>query len=1304
MNKFELFLENSLYTNDSEKQLLLKDNEKVLDAALINFFGFLSLFTLRNTGAFKQYDSTEGKLQVDAISDNNHDVSLAIKLAYDSGLLPKMNVDKMTRLLSLIKQKKIVSGKELSEPLIRDLYGDIKFTNIKPSILVSGVLNSFKSGGLGLSDLASEFYQIAKKKEYKDITLEFRQLVLKGQYTELFKKKSVNNTSTSNVVVPKQITTKLKQQDNDFVTLLFHTKTKDEFNKVLFDYNTSGPDIGLLNQWINDLLKSFKLEDIINSYLLEYIKLESKDTSSRFTSALDYYIYEIYSKIYNTIENIISNKDLKLFFKLFSDTNISNFIYSTKVPTADFAKKFRLQVKKIFADVYLPYLDSKGSLEMSGAYKLQDEYKLYIDTFTRLTFYSSIKDVESELYFDTFSYLIDKPLSYALIYWLFLVDQDYKTTVLSRNCPNGSLKDLIELSFGQNSIVDRTLIFDIILKKTAFDKATTEQQTLFNTMMQICKIGEIFDNTNTDDMYQLELRNIFEKYFSFTNNRIIDSLYDISSFSLDEFRTQFVKYTQKYSKPKFLEDITSVILDSNFSYISDTKTLDLLYICIEECLKKGMFKSKTFKYLISRISSYPKIEQRFSDLLMKYIKIIGLSEVYDDIPHIIYSCNNIDILKAIFDQLTKEKFVIDNIDVLKTLVERGKIYYLPSNKDIASKLFDKLLSFDINLSTRKIDEVESKFVYQYKKWLLTQFPSIKLEIIDKYENNSGTFYWNNYPISFLADSEITTKILDHVKLDLIEYTFTNVLFDNMKQISPKIYKILTEYRETVLNSDLIDLANSNSFVQFLALEDNLNEYLIDKNITYLIKKIENSNDFYRQLGNISEKLKTNYTKYTDKNLIKVIRVLFRGVSDIKNSIIFDDIVEIISTIYNSGNIDLAQKLFENLPPSTSYDDTPSEVAKSLFQTVQLSGILETMFSDNSLIKPYEKPDNSRIKDVLKFNNIKLKGKTFKGIQEFSELNKAILNVKKNPIDLQPLAVKEIPHTDLTLVHKTVDFNQYASAAKHGDIAVNVLREFDVSLPEQQAGIKAFMEAHKDSETKNPVFHGTGSIAASMILRYGFVILPKKATGTTYRMLGDGIYFTTVLDKASQYTNDNGYIPGVSGRLNGTKGYIFQMEAAMGYNNIDYISANTSSVVSPEWCVLDEKKQLRIYKCYEVEIINKEQLAQLKLQYGLNENIMQNFKTYLTEAVKPQYKYNSTYCFVDSMIPVSLDKTVSINQFIPSKFGKHVRKERSQFGWQVVIQHNNAKIADEIYRIKYADELMSNQVDLQKYLNLLNQVI
>lgn len=57
--------ENTLYADDAGKQTLAADKERLMDSLMINFFGFLGMYSIGTRGSLmKQYQSQEGKLIV----------------------------------------------------------------------------------------------------------------------------------------------------------------------------------------------------------------------------------------------------------------------------------------------------------------------------------------------------------------------------------------------------------------------------------------------------------------------------------------------------------------------------------------------------------------------------------------------------------------------------------------------------------------------------------------------------------------------------------------------------------------------------------------------------------------------------------------------------------------------------------------------------------------------------------------------------------------------------------------------------------------------------------------------------------------------------------------------------------------------------------------------------------------------------------------------------------------------------------------------------------------------------------------
>lgn len=178
--------ENLLYTNQAEKDALLADKQKILDAFYINFFGFVGLVAINsNRGALKNYEQTEGKLFIKNIGDDNHDVSLSIKLASDAGFLKPQVVNRMTKLLVLIKAK-TVNSKNFDPTQVLAIAQELNITTHKPSTVIYNAMSAYLEGRSDLPHLAKQLYKIGLMKEFKSISQEYFNLVRSGQYLAYF--------------------------------------------------------------------------------------------------------------------------------------------------------------------------------------------------------------------------------------------------------------------------------------------------------------------------------------------------------------------------------------------------------------------------------------------------------------------------------------------------------------------------------------------------------------------------------------------------------------------------------------------------------------------------------------------------------------------------------------------------------------------------------------------------------------------------------------------------------------------------------------------------------------------------------------------------------------------------------------------------------------------------------------------------------------------------------------------------------------------------------------------------------------
>lgn len=375
-----------------------------------------------------------------------------------------------------------------------------------------------------------------------------------------------------------------------------------------------------------------------------------------------------------------------------------------------------------------------------------------------------------------------------------------------------------------------------------------------------------------------------------------------------------------------------------------------------------------------------------------------------------------------------------------------------------------------------------------------------------------------------------------------------------------------------------------------------------------------------------------------------------------------------------------------------------EIYVKLIEGRMNKAMMDTIQGDGLPIKPFMKLDRDRLKQILKYNEFKYprrpKFKESEGLDE-------VMNKSFNLPEIPDLKVAKIEKTEQQLEEMSVEYDAF-NRYRHGDIAVRFLEEFDVSLPNEfeEWGAR-FEQAHGNkSEYMYPVFHGTGSVAASMILRNGFTIIKSTDSSVAGRMLGDGIYFSNVLDKVSQYVSEQGITRG-----RGAKGYIFEMEAWLGRPRLDYSSAGTGtagdtrhSVVSPEWCVYN-LNQLRIKKAYKIEIVDKTVMEELKSKRKVNEGqIMgiRQFRHFLGEVAGikiPRKKYTKTYVFMDGKIPVGDGKWVEFEKFDAKKYGPNVRTDISKQGPCVVIGSDE----QETYLVRFVEDMLGDKHQLAGFL-------
>lgn len=326
---------------------------------------------------------------------------------------------------------------------------------------------------------------------------------------------------------------------------------------------------------------------------------------------------------------------------------------------------------------------------------------------------------------------------------------------------------------------------------------------------------------------------------------------------------------------------------------------------------------------------------------------------------------------------------------------------------------------------------------------------------------------------------------------------------------------------------------------------------------------------------------------------------------------------------------------------TDVEDYINEIVEELPQHVKqkiranlvgASVVIEDI--QNGDIKPFATIDASRMKQILYYNDLNLsdlipnvdkKRKGEKFTDYFKRIKAATAHVRLHPLKAK---FNETDTKNRKLINKVMVDQHHAG--RHGNTYPLVHKVFDVNMTDP--AFEQFKKAKPLDGNVVPAYHGTGGIAAAMILRYGFRVIKSTDPSVVGRMLGDGIYFSNKIDKSLQYVSNGGY-----GRQHGSKGYILLMDVNLGTRSQDYQAAGPGlggySVLSPEWCVFDPKAQTNIYKAYEVSLESWETVDQNLQEDTLG---LMGFKSFLKEAAKMKLVNTTTFVFRDGQIPIIPD--------------------------------------------------------------------
>lgn len=882
-----------------------------------------------------------------------------------------------------------------------------------------------------------------------------------------------------------------------------------------------------------------------------------------------------------------------------------------------------------------------------------------------------------------------------------------------------NLETWLAKAFGENCLVNPEKKM-LSLKKSAFESASEENKQAFMLLVSKnfmnAKIYDVSNSLNfalellidelktTNKLYHRKvLKSFGEKYDfkNFTDSDLRNAVDFIKQEKIVKLLCGSLDYIVDYDTPKFDDgerNLVKFLLLALIEYVNkfDDEN-DAAIAAISSCFDDEDVLREIKKFIKSK-NSFNVVDDQSSKIITSAIRILGMYKKFDILEMLsnlfirtlkkkdsvqVYDSDISRILDYIYvvDEINIEEHVYYNDVVSLKFVKTRGLWNHKNGRNYISWLVknfkevkDKLVKYFENFSMSEIDFVDNfnEFRFEYPTFAITD------DIVTEAMIENFTKVWThpNYSLTqgkkAYPSSKKLMKAFDEVfSFKFIKNTVTKDGFI-LKVIQNSSIEETNEFFKNITDSEFVDLLNTNTGILNLP---RLSEFM---------PKISNNSEFINKAS--SE---------VPKRLMFAVETAIdvAGNDKIDKSYkeeIVNNYCEILYGMVDNGRTDDVNEIF---------DEIQGKLRTKIIDYFRSIGFVKAaykeIFKDDAPIKPNEKLNHERVAEILRYNRIEIP--KIGRVKNFYDLLEKAENVKST---IRELNVEQVERTEEEMERRSIEYDVF-NKNKHGDIAVKFIREFNVRIPEQEIGHEEFLKDHPNTEILDPAFHGTGSIAASMILRYGFTVIKSNDSLVVGRMLGDGIYFTNVLDKAAQYASDGGY-----SRTRSEKGYIFQMEALLGEEGKNYKAAGLGGdgIVSPEWCVFDPNRQLKIYKAFEVQVIDKKDMDELKQKHNINENTavkLISFKEFIKES-EDENKSVTTYIFMDGLIPVGVDEVVDFEEFIPSQFGDHVWLETSQSGPMVCIKHDGPE--NEAFCVRNTSAFMRDTKELDKFLSLLKKPI
>ena len=1347
--------ENTLYTNDTEKAALIADKEKVASAFFINFLGTLGLFSISSTrGIMKTYFADDGKLQLVNIGDANKDTSLATKLYSDIGGLKPDTANKITRLLFKLKSRTITS-KNFDEVVVRELVKEIQFIAHRPHPAILNVVKQFESGTASLKQVSKAFFLLIKsrKKDFEAISREFYgiarqyQLYLKdipdigSVVTAAISTTTAQNavphaaglggatTGVSKVVNQKPKATTIQTvakpapiSDTDFYLLLWKATSNKEITKLLKERGI-------------DQVSSSLLQDVMG-YLMPHSNAgTASDTTTMVLSlmpALPDFDKGFGGIIKNTQWNV--NYQACLLNKCAESSTFEDLEKNMAFS--------RMQLRKLFQMYGSFSINGKttGALKSKIINKYRDHFQSKIaaaqgsdDVGVMITEASQkIIAVAKDYFKDNYGYtndnriigFVDSPLSSEERVKILIA------YIVAKMAGFGDAITLLikELKFSNIAFTSiSTDPYDPKYNIPVYDKLFPNSKQIIDAWtkdgsMAKLTFGEFDTYANIlKGLGQVHLRDSLNTYDGFIPADITPG--EIAKNLLAKMDIQ--NYTDEMYYRMFNALGGNVGKTSTGWSGTNNRALKVVRLIHLELAKMYTDDVKSGKFEIDKIPDTNRFVDSFYSAIRDEFKKPGEYEQEN------WDANTA-LVKAIFEKDEKlrislmDKCISYGSDFNKVLLavswslEQGIRYILDK-----TRMSGGFNSFEIGVLSSaaagpylKPQDYENlarmmniaSFVTICKNHNVDAFKHVPYDLILKHVKDTLADRYGDITRSEMITvifNKLTDKDKEAVLGDVKDKLFSNRNMYYRHSAVTRAYntgkaKIIehlagTDYLKKIIEEAPVEdrfglfSLNTKEFFRLSSI-DRINEQLhalpqnvgvtsdIDKDellAAVLSRKdildVESVKNVVGSLANYNKNSKPAVRRAHEHRYYKAIEML------------------------SAFNKDAADQLFRQMPLVER-----RQLVGYLVEERFLEDSLADVQGDNVLIKPLISVTEQRLVQILKYNDIQTPRRPI--VKDNVDLSTVMgQNLKVPPVKDLHVTLDDLDTEKLERLSVEYDaFNKYA----HGELALRIVKSFDVNVPIQEEGYKKWIDKMNNEGTDpnimKPIFHGTGSIGACMILRYGFKVIKANDASVVGRMLGDGIYFSNVLDKVAQYVGDEGF-----SRRFGTQGFIFEMEGSLGKHRRDYRCAGTGkrederNTVSPEWAVFNPNEQLRIYKAYHVELISKSAMTALKAKHLTpNESTavqIKGFKQFINEG-SADMTHCITYIFMDGDIPVSEQQAVDFKEFTAAKFGKDVKLDWTGSGPSVMIYNSKES---KTYVVRYTHEFMENRHgEFDEYLKLM----